>query len=259
MSTQPWDQASRPFIQPGTRRRPEIVALPAGTPVLETIFTFMRDAELRFETLRMRIEDVTATADGEKLTIVETLVRHPGLAKVTTSEPERGTAANYEIWVGNGAVVRTYSAPHTLGTSRPVRRRPVGLADPDLPGPSTAYTPLTPLPAETLAEAFVHPAGLCQNVLATGRCRVAGTTVVSGREAFVIECDHPRSTEVWADRQDHHLQVSIDRQTGLITRLVETIGGQVTRDATVTVLEPDTALPPNAFDFEFPAGTKTLY
>ena len=96
---------------------------------------------------------------------------------------------------------------------------------------SAVYRPLTALPMETLPDTFVHPAGFCQNVLATGACWVSGTADVAGREAVVLDCDHPRTIEIWADRPDHHLQVSFDRETGLIVRLVETIGGAATRDA----------------------------
>ncbi len=259
MSARLWDRASQLPVPADGRPRPEIVVLPAGLPTPERLFTFMRDAELRFQTLRMRIEDRTATTDGDRLAIVETVLRHPADARVTTSEPARGTAGNYEIWISDGQVVRTYSAPHKLGTSRPVRQSVVGLDDPDLPGSSTVYRALTPLPMETLPEAFVHPAGFCQNVLATGACWVAGTAEVVGREAIVVECDHPRGTEVWADRPDHHLQVSVDRETGVITRLVETIGGEVTRDALVVSLEPDASLPPTAFDFEFPSDTTMIF
>ena len=42
---------------------------------------------------------------------------------------------------------------------------------------------------ETLPDTFVHPAGLCQNVLATGHCEVTGTDVVAGREAIVLVKD----------------------------------------------------------------------
>jgi len=254
-----WDRASQLPAPTNGRPRPEIVALPPSLPTPEQLFTFMRDAELRFDTLRMRIEERTATAEGEHLALIETVLRHPGLARVTTTEPERGTAANYELWISDGETVRTYSATHHLGTSRPVRRPVAGLDDPDLPGMSTVYQPVTPLPAETLPETFIHPAGFCQNVLATGRCRVTGETEVAGREAIVLECDHPRGSEVWADRPDHRYEVSVDRETGVITRLVELIGEQVTRDACVVTLEPDAVLPPTAFDFEFPAGTTTIY
>jgi hypothetical protein len=55
------------------------------------------------------------------------------------------------------------------------------------------------------------------------------------------------------------MDVAVDRDTGVIVRLMETIGGNVTRDAVVTVLEPDTPLPPSAFEFTFPTGTTMLF
>ena len=73
---------------------------------------------------------------------------------------------------------------------------------------------MTALPAETLPETFVHPAGYCQNVLATGRCMVTGTEIVGGREAILVECDHPRTTELSGDRPDFHISIAVDRDTG---------------------------------------------
>jgi hypothetical protein len=112
---------------------------------------------------------------------------------------------------------------------------------------------------ETLAETFVHPAGYCQNVLATGRCWISGTDVVAGREAIVVECDHPRAVEMAADRPDFHVQVAVDRADGVILRLVETIAGDVTREAEVTAYQPNAPLPAGSFDFEFPEGATLLY
>ena len=74
---------------------------------------------------------------------------------------------------------------------------------------------------ETLPDTFVHPAGYCQNVLATGRCTVTGTDIVAGREAILLECDHPRTTELAGDRPDFHISIAVDRETGVILRLVE--------------------------------------
>jgi hypothetical protein len=259
MPARPWDRASQLPVPVDGRPRPEIVALPSGLPTVGELFTFMRDAELRFETLRLRIEDRTSTAAGQSLVVIETVLRHPGHARVTTSEPDRGTKDNYEVWISDGETVRTYAAPHGLGTVRPVRRRIAGVDDPDLPPSSRLYHPRTPLPMETLPEAFVHPAGFCQNVLATGACRVAGTELVADRETIVLECDHPRGAEVWADRPDHHVTVWVDRETGVVARLVEAMGEAVTRDATAVVLEPDGPLPPTAFDFEFPPDTTKIY
>jgi hypothetical protein len=258
-STRLWDRASRLPVPVDGRRRAEIAVLPSGLPTVAQVFTFMRDAELRFHTLRMRIEETTATTRGDHLTVMDTLLRHPGDAKVITSEPARGTTGSYELWISDGATVRTYSAANRLGTERPVRRKVVGLDDPDLPGMSTVYEPITPLPMETLPDTFVHPGGYCQNVLATGRCWISGTVDVAGREAIVVDCDTPRTIEVVADRPDHHQQVGVDRETGVIVRLTETIGGEVTRDAIVTSLLPDAPLPPTAFTFAFPSGTTILY
>jgi hypothetical protein len=178
---------------------------------------------------------------------------------VTTTEPGRGTAGNYEVWISDGETVRTYSGPHRLGTKRPVRQRVRGVNDPDLPGFSHVYRPLTALPMESLPELFVHPAGYCQNVLATGVTWISGTDRVAGREAVVVECDHPRAVERFVDRPDYHVQVFVDRVDGVILRLIESVAGEVTRDAQVIHFDPDAALPPTTFDFEFPEGTTLLY
>jgi hypothetical protein len=258
-STRLWDRASRLPVPVDGRRRPEIAVLAPGLPTVAELFTFMRDAEARFHTLRMRIEETSATTEGDHLTVIDTFLRHPGDAKVITSDPTLGTTGRYELWISDGVTVRTYSAVNRLGTDRPVRRMVVGLDDPELPGMSTVYEPVTPLPMETLPDTFVHPAGYCQNVLSTGRCWMSGTVDVGDREAIVVECDSPRTIEVVADRPDHHQQVSVDRETGVIVRLRETIGDQVTRDAVVTSLLPDAPLPPTAFQFAFPSGTTILY
>jgi hypothetical protein len=260
MSNSPWDLASNSLrANAGSRRRPELVSLPEGTPSVAELFTFARDAELRFETLRMRIEDRVATTHGERVLVIETTLRHPGEAKVVTTDPSLGISANHELWISDGTTVRTWSAEHRKGTERPARRRVVGLDDPDFPGSSTVYRPLTALPTESLPDSFIHPAGLCQNVLATGRSWVSGTVDVAGREAVVLECDHPRSIGIAADRPDHHLQASFDRDTGVIVRLVETIAGDVTRDGQVTSLLPDAALSPAVFAFSFPSGATLIY
>jgi outer membrane lipoprotein-sorting protein len=262
-STRLWDRASDLPVPAGRRRPPELVALPAdGLPSLDELFTFMRDAELRFDTLRIRIEERSFTTRGEHLVVVDAAVRHPKDARVMTTEPHRGTAGNYEIWISDGQTVRTYSAPHKLGTERPVRRAVQGVSGrdaEDLPGASRVYVPLTALPMETLPDTFVHPAGYCQNVLSTGDCRVVGLGDVSGRETVVLECDHPRTIEMTADRPDFRILVNVDRADGVILRLEESIGGKVTRDAQVTDYAPDATLAPNTFDFTFPTGTTMLY
>ncbi len=253
-----WDRAALVPVRRGARRA-EIVSLPPGLPTVPELFTFMRDAERRFETLRMRIEERTYGARGEQLVTLDIALRHPGHARVVTSEPGQRAAGGHELWISDGDVIRTYNAAHRLGTTRPVRNRPRGLDPREYPGWSTVYEPITSLPMETLAELFIHPAGYCQNVLATGRCWISGTDRVAGREAIVLECDHPRAVETTVDRPDYHVQVTVDRLDGVITRLVESVGGEVTRVAHAVNLEPDAALPAPTFEFEFPEGTTLLY
>jgi hypothetical protein len=258
MTTRPWDRAA---LVPAPRdgRPPEIAALPPGLPSLDELFTFMRDAERRFQTLKMRIEERTFGARGELLATIDVSIRHPGHARVVTTEPGSGAVGQSELWISDGRLVRTYSVEHHLGTSRPVRNRPRGLRPNEYPGRALVYEPVTRLPAETLADLFVHPAGYCQNVLATGRCWISGTDRVAGREAIVVECAHPRSVEREADRPDYHVQVAVDRADGLITRLLESVGRQITRLAEVVLLDPDAPLADAAFELEFPEGTTLLY
>ncbi|HUG30725.1 MAG TPA: hypothetical protein VMQ65_09480 [Candidatus Limnocylindria bacterium] len=258
MATERWDRAALVPVRRG-QPRPEIMALPPGLPTVDDLFTFMRDAERRFETLRMRIEERTYGARGEQLVTMDVALRHPGHARVVTTMPGHAATGSHELWISDGEVVRTFAAAHTLGTSRPVRNRPRGLDPKHYPGRSTVYEPITSLPMETLAEMFVHPAGYCQNVLATGACWISGTDRVAGREAMVLECDHPRAVEVTLDRPDYHVQVAVDRLDGVVLRLVESVGGEATRVAEVIHLDPDAALPATTFDFEFPEGTTVLY
>ncbi len=222
------------------------------------LFEFMRDAELRFQTLRMRLEERTEGVRGSQVVAMDVCVQHPGHAKVITMEDGGGTAGNFDLWLGDGGTIVTYSGVHRLGTTRPIRNRPRGL-DGQFPGSARVYEPVTPLPLETLPELFLHPAGYCQNVLATGRTWISGTDVVAGREAIMLESDHPRAIEHAADRADFHIQVAVDRADGMITRLMESIGGPLTREAVVTLLEPNAVLPPGVFDFSFPEGTTMLY
>ena len=258
-ATPAWDRAAALPVPTGARARPEIAAIRDALPTVEELFTFMRDAELRFEALRMRIEEHTATSRGDEVANIEVMLRHPGEARILTSLPALGTAGSYDVWISDGTTVRTFTASRRLGTRRPVRAAVRGLEDGDIPGSSRVYVPLTALQAETLPELFVHPAGYCQNVLATGDCRIAGTTEVAGREAVVVECDHPRTIERVADRPDFSIRIAVDRRDGVILRLEESMGDRVTRDAIVTSYAPDALLPPGSFDFTFPSDTIFIY
>jgi hypothetical protein len=275
MSANPaWDRAGSlpvPVADAGARRTPELASLPEELPPLDALFTFMRDAELRFETLRMRIEEHTWTARGEEITASEVTLRHPGAVQILTTttvvdpdSPDPGAPGDasgaYEAWVSDGTTVQTYTASRKLGTRRPARPMVRGIADDhDLPGRSRFYVPRTQLPMESLAELFIHPGGYCQNVLSTGDCRVTGTAVVAARQAIVVECAHPRSIERVADRPDFLLRISVDRADGVILRLEETIGDQVTRDARVTSYAPNAPMPPAAFELRYPPDTTLIY
>jgi outer membrane lipoprotein-sorting protein len=240
-------------------REPEIVALAPGMPSVGELFTFMRDAELRFATLKLRIEETTYGTRGEQIVAMDVALRHPGHARVVTSEAGTKVAGHHELWLSDGSTVWTYAAAHRLGTKRPIRNRPRALGEGDFPGWSKVYEPVTPLPFETLPELFVHPAGYCQNVLSTGETWISGTETVAGRIAILVECDHPRAVEWEADRPDFHIQVAVDRGDGVITRLIESIGGEITRSAEVTAYDPDAPLPDSMFEFTFPGGTTLLY
>jgi outer membrane lipoprotein-sorting protein len=255
-----WDRAASLPVPAGRPARPEIVALRSDVPSVDALFTFMRDAERRFETLRMRIEERTWGTGGEQLAIHELTLRHPGEAKVLSSIPTGGADSPYRVWVSDGQTVRTYTSSRKVGTVRPVRARVRGVADArDLPGSSRVYVPVTALPAESLPELFVHPAGFCQNVLGTGSLRIVGTTVVAGREAIAVECDHPRTIEVAADRPDFRIEIAVDRADGVILRLEESVAGLATREAVVTSYEPGASIAPSAFSFTIPAGATRMY
>ena len=71
-------------------------------------------------------------------------------------------------------------------------------------------------------------------------------------------CDHPRTIGIAADRPDHEIQVSFDRETGLVVRLIETIAGAATRDERVTSLVPNAELTPATFQFAFPSGATLI-
>jgi outer membrane lipoprotein-sorting protein len=260
MSTTSWDRAGSLPVPTGRMASPELVALREELPTVDELFTFMRDAELRFRTLRMRIEEHTFGTRGEDVVTSEVLLEHPGKAKILSAAGADDDAAkvSYDVWISDGETVRQYTASRKVGTTRPVRPRPRGL-DGDFPGASRVYTPVTALQMESLPDLFIHPAGYCQNVLATGSCRIVGSTTVAGREAIVLECDHPRTVEVAADRPDFAIRIAVDRADGVILRLEESIGGQVTRDAVTTSYLPDAPLPPSAFTFTFPSDTTPLY
>jgi hypothetical protein len=253
-----WDRASVVPVAAG-RRAPEIPQLGPDVPDVATLFTFLRDAELRWDRLRLRLEERAWIAGGETLRVHEVLVRHPGLARVTVRRPDLPAPANHDVWLSDGTTIRTYRSGHRLATARPGRRRAVGIDDRDLPGTSRPYLPLTALPPNSLADTFIHPAGYAQNVLATGACAVTGAGEVGGRAVVHLRSDHPRTIEMAGDRPDHRLEVAVDRETGLLALLVESFGEVVTRRVEAVEIAPDAPIPDAAFAVAVPDDASLIY
>jgi hypothetical protein len=239
-------------------RPPEQPTLPTTAPELAELFAFMAEAELRFESLRLRIVDRRITTLGEEVETHEVWLRHPGRAKVVVG---RGGAMerDFDAWVSDGEHVRTYDARGNTATVRPLPMRPVGSDEADLPAFSRIYAPVTPLPSESLSNTFVHPHGYCRNVLATGVVTRRGTAAIAGREVVLLRCDHPRSSHVLTDRPDHWLEIGIDMQTGMILLLAEHVGDQMTRHAEATSVSLDEAIPDDAFTLHVSSDARTLY
>ena len=188
-------------------RAPDQPVLPTSDPELKDLFRFMAEAELRFETLRMRIVDQRTTTHGDETVTHELWLRHTGMAKVISTRGDQ-RERDYDVWVSDGEQVRTYDARGNSATIRRLPNRPVGADADDLPSFAQIYLPVTTLPAETLADTFVHPNGFCRNVLGTGVVTRRGTQALAGgREAILLRCDHPRTSHVLTDRPDHWLEV----------------------------------------------------
>lgn len=240
-------------------RPAEMPTLATRAPDLPTLFTFMREAELRFSSLRLRIVDERIGARGDETETSEVWLRHPGRAKVVQGRGN-GLDRDFDIWLTDGETVQTYDARNNVATRRRVPPPPVGAADdPNLPAHARVYLPVTPLPAETLPETFVHPRGFCRNVLATGSTQLVGTEIVANREVLLLRCDHPRTSHVLTDRPDHWLEVAVDFQTGLILLLAEHIGSRQTRKGEVTSLALDEPIGDDVFSLHTSSDTRTLY
>jgi hypothetical protein len=248
-------------VHPGHASQvPELVVAPSPeAPSLSELFTFMRDAESRFASLRMRLVDRTLGADGEQVEYHEVWLRHPGQAKVVTRFDELAAHGASRVWVSDGTTVRIYDSRSRTASARPVRNRVRGATDPSLPTFGQVHPVQTELPMESLPNTFIHPNGLCRNVLATADLSLLGTTRLNGREIFLLRADHPRTTKILIDRPDHDLEVGVDRFTGIVMLLIERVGEQVTRHAEVTALEPDAPIADAAFVLHVPEDAHTIF
>lgn len=242
-----------------TFRAPEYPTLPEAVPALNELFAFMAEAELRFDSVRMRIVDRQVTTHGAETVTHDIWLRHRGFAKVVST---RGLSSDgdYDVWVSDGERVRTFSALGRTATQRRAPLAPRGLDDPDLPRFSRVYAPQTALQAETVADTFVHPNGFCRNVLASGAVfRVGTAALAGGRETILLRCDHPRISHVLLDRPDHWLEVGVDAQTGLLLLLAEHVGDRMTRHAEATSVRLDEPIPDSAFTIHVSSDTRTIY
>ena len=101
------------------------------------------------------------------------MLRHPGDARVTTARARRGRQARLRaLDLGRRPrpdLRRRPPARHAAaGPQPPARPR-----RPGLPGHVARSTSRSPrCPWRRCPDTFVHPAGFCQNVLATGRCQI---------------------------------------------------------------------------------------
>lgn len=243
--------ALRPAEQP---------ALSAATqPELAELFAFMAEAELRFDSLRMRIVDKRTTTNGDEVETHDIWLRHPGHAKVVSNRGDPNER-DYDVWAADGDKVHTYDAKGNITTERRLPVRPVGADSADLPPWSRIYLPVTTLPPESLADTFVHPRGFCHNVLMTGPVYRRGTQqMANGREAILLRCDHPRTSHVLTDRPDHWLEVGIDLQTGMVVLLAEHIGETMTRHAEAVSVSLDERIPDEAFTLHVSADTRRIF
>ena len=240
-------------------RAPELPTLPESTPALNELFSFMAEAELRFESLRLRIVDRLITAHGEETVTHDIWLRHTGSAKVVSTRGASGEG-DYDVWVTDGQTVSTFNALGRTATKRRAPHAPVGVDHPDLPRNSRIYLPQTALPNETVADTFVHPNGLCRNVLTTGTIYRTGTAALAGgRETMLLRCDHPRSSQLLLDRPDHWLEVGVDTQTGMLLLLAEHVGDRITRHAEATSVRLDETIPYSAFTIHTSSDTRTIY
>ena len=230
-------------------------------PTVAELFDFMRDAELRFGTLRLRIEERAQTARGEELTHDGRHPPPPGRRARSRPPGRRGRQGRVrDLDLRRRSRPDLRERPSASAPSGPIRNRPRGLDDRDFPGPSRVYEPVTALPDGDPARHLRPPRRLLPE--RPGHRSVHGhaarTSSRDARRSCSSATTRGRPSSPATGPTSTSRSRSIARPA-CILRLVESIGGVVTRDAEVVELRPDAPLPPTAFDFVFPTGTTMLY
>ena len=97
------------------------------------------------------------------------------------------------------------------------------------------------------------------NIPAGAQTTSAGPYYATPSWGQKLQCDTPATCPRFIVLSNWDNAAVLDRETGLVLRLVETIGGVTTRDAGVIELAPDASLPESTFDFRFPDGTTLIF
>ena len=232
---------------------PVISALPGGLPSVAQLFAFAADAERRISTLRLRAEERSSSAAGERIVQVELLLDRPRV-RVTTIHD-----GSYDIWATDGTTIEGFNAATNTFTRRPRRAAPAGLHDADLPDHVAVEESLGPLPSKSWATTLLRPRHFCSNVLSSAVLGAVHETTHLGRAALALDAAAPRTIDRVGDHAAFRYSVTFDRQTGLLLAVEEIHHEQVVRRTEVTALEIGAAIPANDFQIEIPSDARHIY
>ena len=155
--------------------------------------------------------------------------------------PRAGDAITYDAATG---IVRSAQHSASLGGSTLFYAERRGVA----PGPPDQGPPTWVLPEQY--GAFVRAA------LADAPSSVR-TATYAGRPAWQLEVDTVPNAIV-PDSSGDHLSITVDEESGLPVRIVETKHGAVLRELHIEQLSVDPTLPAGTFELAFPAGAEVM-
>ena len=156
-----------------------------------------------------------------------------------------------EIWITDGELVRTYAAAHR---GAPSDRFEIG----SWSGRSGAtrngprLRALTALPNGDTPGDLRSSGRLCQNVLANGRRTV--DRVGRGHTGARRCCSNAHTASHGGRRRstDFHISMAVERETGVILRFIESIGGSSDPPRRSRRLRAGRIIAPSALEFVFP-------